>query len=139
MTLAELLATEPYDVMTDADAAAAINAATVSVWQDVPWLELGLWAHAQLLTRAALETAATSGTDANRTAAQHVLDCLNAGQPLSARDSRIRDLVAASSLSGPAKQALVTLATTTAPLVSTLTDHPYPAVTEGDVAARRAP
>jgi len=121
MTLAELLATEPYASQDDATAAAAINAATVQVWQDIEWLELTIWTHTEGIERATLETAATSGgTAATRTAAQHVLDCINAGMPLSGSDSRVRELIQASSLSGAAKAALVALAQVDVPIASTL-------------------
>ena len=43
MTLTELLATPPYDVMSDADAAAAINAATAQVVQPLSTRDLLRW------------------------------------------------------------------------------------------------
>lgn len=116
MTLAELIATMPGEsTATDAEVLTWLQTA-VDTWQDIPWLELTIWTHTSGVDRPTLETAASSGaTVEDRTAAQHVIDCINAGQPLSASKQQVRDIIGASSLSGTAKTALTALATTQAP------------------------
>ena len=84
---------------------------SVNTWQDVSWLELQIWMHEQGLTRAILDTAATTGSTANRTAARYLLDTITAGVPLYATDARVRTLLAASSLSAAMINALTARAT----------------------------
>jgi hypothetical protein len=137
VTLTALIATMPGEATaTDADVLAWLHE-TVPGWQDVPWLEFAVWLHTQGLTRAALTTAATTGgTVATQTAAQHLLDCLTAGQPLSASDSRVRAIVNASGLPAGAKTALIALATTTAVRWS-LSGVDWSAPMDGPETARR--
>lgn len=114
MTLSELIATMPDEATaTDAEVLAWL-VEDVDTWQDIPWLDLTVWTHTSGITRSTLTTAA-GGTGATATAAQHVLDCIVAGQPLSASDQRVRDLIAASSLSSAQKNALTALATVQVP------------------------
>lgn len=88
---------------------------SVGTWQDIPWLDVAMWLVAQGIDRATLTTQATTGTAANKTAAQYVLDVITAGQPLQATDQRVRDTITASGLTAPQKAALVALATISAP------------------------
>ena len=112
MTLAELIASDAENATrTDAEVLTWLNT-LITAFVDVDWLELTVWLHTSGITRTALAAAASSGgTAATQTAAQHILDCVTAGQPLSASDERVRNLVQASSLAGAAKSALTALAT----------------------------
>ena len=98
---------------TDADVLAWLLA-DVTVYVDVSWLDLSMWV-AQYNLRPALKAAATSGTDAQQTAAQHILDCIAAGQPLYGSDSRVRTAIASAIPAGAARAALIAMATSSAP------------------------
>lgn len=70
MTLAELLATAPYNTMTDDEAAAAINAATVNVVGEIDSRALLRWAAAGGRLQALKNAAADAGqSDAIRSMA----------------------------------------------------------------------
>ena len=113
-TLRELIDSEPANAgRTDAEVLAWLLE-PVTLYVDIEWIDLVLWPHANGLTRAVMQSAATSGTTANQTAAQHLLDCINAGQPLAASRADIRALIIASSLPTSAKNALAALATSSA-------------------------
>lgn len=113
MTLAELVATEPLNASrTDQQVLDWCNE-LVADWQDVSWLDLSMWVAGADL-RPALNTAVSSGTDAQKTAAQHLLDCLAAGQPLYATDARVRSTIS-KAVSGQVRTDLITLATTQVP------------------------
>lgn len=112
MTLAELINSEPLNAArTDAEVLAWLNE-SVNTFMDVGWLDLCMWV-AQHAYRPTLVTAASIGTDAQKTAAQHVLDCIAAGQPLSASDSRVRAVVASAIPAGQPRTDLLALATKT--------------------------
>lgn len=157
MTLSELLATEPYASMTDAAAAAAINAATVDVVGEVPSTELLAWA-AGGGRLARMEAAASGQFSAATTAAiaaepaltsDGVRSMARAAVLLIERDGTVLDmskadrvalvdaLALAEVLTGAEKASLVALATRAVPLATTLDGCPVP-VLPGDVLAARA-
>lgn len=123
MTLEELINSDRANAgRTDAERLAWLNEA-VSVFVDVSWLDLGMWV-AQHNLRPSLITAATAtgGTAAIRTAAQHILDCIAAGQPLYASDERVREVIGTAMPAGDARDDLVAMATTLIPRWNGVTD-----------------
>ena len=112
MTLAELIATMPNEgAASDAEVLAWLDG-DVTVYVDVNWLDLSMWVAGNGY-RPTLIAAAASGTDARKTAAQHILDCISAGQPLYASDARVRTALAAAIPAGAARDALLALASET--------------------------
>jgi len=117
--LKALIDSEPLNAgRTDAEVLSWLGE-SVSVFVDVPWLDVAMWLVAQGIDRATLTTQATSGSAANKTAAQYIIDVITAGQPLQATDQRVRDTIAASGLTTGQKQALLALATEQRPRYST--------------------
>lgn len=113
MTLKELIDSEAANATrTDAEVLAWLNE-SVTAYVDIAWLDLGMWVAKHNL-RPSLITAATAtgGTAALRTAAQHILDCIAAGQPLYASDERVREVIGTAMPAGAARDDLVAMATT---------------------------
>lgn len=132
MTLAELIDSEPANAGRTDQAVLDWLDEVMTSWQDVSWLELTVWLHESGITRADLSTAA-AGTGATATAAQHIIDCVAAGQVLSASDSRIRSLINASSLSGAAKASLTAAAQTSSPRWASARDVTWTEATSDNV------
>ena len=111
MTLAELIASDVENATrTDAEVLTWLNAAVTS-HIDISWLDLSMWMATYDL-RPSLIASATTGTDQLRTAAQHLLDCITAGQPLYASDARVRTTISAAIPAGTARTALVDMGRT---------------------------
>lgn len=149
MTLSELLAAEPYASMTDADAAAAINAATVNVYVPLDTRALLRWGFAReglsKLRDAADRVGAYTGlNDSNRSKAIAAYAILTAGidGELDPNDSEIDAmldmLVATGIFAAQDKADLLTRATKAVPLVTTLDGWTGAPVGAGDVAQARA-
>lgn len=100
---------------SDADVLAWLEE-SVTTYVDISWLDLGMWVAKHNL-RPSLVTAATAtgGTAALRTTAQHILDCITAGQSLYASDERVRTVIGTAMPDGPAREDLVAMATTQMP------------------------
>jgi hypothetical protein len=98
------------DAKTDADVLTWLLE-SVTGFIDVNWLELGIVLNEQDIDRATLNTAATAVDPETATAAQHLLDCVNAGQALSTSDVRIRNMMnAAVNMPAALRTALITAA-----------------------------
>lgn len=111
MTLAELIASEPANAgRTDAEVLAWLNG-TVPVFRDVSWLDLSMWI-AENDLRQVIASRVGDADAATSTAAQHIVDCIVAGQPLAASDFRVRTTIAKAMPAGAARDALLALATT---------------------------
>ena len=130
MTLAELIASDAQNATrTNDEVLAWLSALTETVHLDISWLDLSMWMQ-QHDMRPSLITSATTGTDRQRTAAQHLLDCIAAGQPLYSSDSRVRATISAAIPAGAARTALVDMGRQTLPRC---TRAGYPSVTLADV------
>lgn len=147
MTLAELLATPPYNTMTDAEAAAAINAATVNVYQPLDTRALLRWGFGREglsnLRDAVDRAGAYSGISAaNRARAIAAYAILTEGidGTLDPNDSEIDGmldlLVSTGIFVAQDKADLLTRATVAVPLASTL-DPPMSRVRVGEVERAR--
>lgn len=133
--LRALIDTEPLNAARTDDQVLAWLQEATSTFVDVSWLDLCMWVATQGY-RPTLAAAATSGnTDQVKTAAQHVLDCIAAGQPLFASDSRVRNAIAAAIPAGTARTALLALATAS---VTRAAAAGFPNVNFGDVQSARA-
>lgn len=120
MDLKQLIASEPGNASkSDAQVLSWLKD-SITVWADVEWREFLIWLHQSGITRSTLSTTA-AGTGATATAAQHFIDVINAGNPLGASDSRVRQLVQDSSLSVPLKNSLAALAQRSVPRWSQIT------------------
>lgn len=110
MTLAELIASEPLNAgRTDQQVLDWCNE-FVNDWQDVSWLDLSMWITTNDL-RGTIITRTKDADAAVATAAQHIVDCITAGQPLAMTDSRVRATLNKALPVGTVRDALVTLAT----------------------------
>lgn len=82
---------------------------TVSVWVDIPWLDFQMWV-ASFDLRPTITGLISTGTAAQKTAAQYFLDVLMSGQVVSASDARVRAVVDKALPNGAARTALLELA-----------------------------
>jgi len=116
MTLRTYLDTHRPDWRDESDAdVLAWLLEPVTTYDDVSWLDLSMWMTAYNL-RPAITTASQSGaTDAIKTAAQHLLDCITAGQPLHASDIRVRAVISSAIPAGAARNALIDMSMRSVP------------------------
>lgn len=100
---------------SDADVLAWLEE-SVTTYVDISWLDLSMWVAKHNLRPSLISAAAsTGGTAALRTAAQHILDCITADQPLYASDERVRTVIGTAMPDGAARDDLVAMATTQVP------------------------
>jgi hypothetical protein len=84
--------------------------ATTNTWVDVSWLDFQMWV-SEFDLRPTITDMITTGTAAQRTAAQFFTDVLQSGQILGTSDSRVRSIVSKGVSAGPSRNALLGLAT----------------------------
>jgi len=110
ITLTELIASEPANAARSDAQVLAWLTASVDTFVDVSWLDLSMWIAENDLRKTIASR--VGGTDAAvSTAAQHIVDCIAAGQPLAASDARVRTTIAKAMPAGAARNALLALAT----------------------------
>lgn len=110
MTLKDLIDSDPANSSRTDQQVLAWLTAEVNTWVDVSWLDLSMWIGGNDL-RPTLVNKISSGTNAEKTAAQHLIDCLVAGQPLSSSDSRVRAVIAKAIPDSPVRDELLSMAT----------------------------
>lgn len=81
---------------------------TTIVYLDIPWLDVQMWC-GEFDLRPTIAGLVSTGTAAQKTAAQYVLDVLTSGQELAASDLRVRAVIDKALPAGAARTALLAL------------------------------